>query len=66
MAHDNEHLTHCAAARDGECWAAECPQIRDGEPQRSGRTCPLPFLGDAGEDESPNATGSPTGQEGRQ
>ena len=36
-------LTHCQAARsDGECFHPDCPQIRDGEPRRSGRSCPLP------------------------
>lgn len=58
MAHQNEHLTHCASARDGECWAKECPQLRDGEPHRSGRTCPLPLHGDADEEESPTAPSS--------
>lgn len=33
----------CHAARDGDCDWTECPQNRDGEPQRSGRTCPLPW-----------------------
>ncbi|MGF6963014.1 hypothetical protein OKW43_000019 [Paraburkholderia sp. WC7.3g] len=30
----------CHAARDGECSWAHCPQIRDGEPVKSGRHCP--------------------------
>lgn len=34
-------LLYCAAASDGECSDAQCPQLRDGEPQRSGRHCPL-------------------------
>ncbi len=34
-------LRHCAAARDGECFHDQCPQIRDGEPAKSGRHCPL-------------------------
>lgn len=33
----------CHAARDGDCAWSECPQIRDDEPRRSGRTCPLPW-----------------------
>lgn len=31
----------CAAARDGECNHAQCPQLRDGEPENSGRHCPI-------------------------
>lgn len=34
-------LTRCAAGRDGECNDPRCPQIRDGEPQASGRHCPI-------------------------
>lgn len=34
-------LTRCAAARDGECRHANCPQLRDNEPKASGRHCPL-------------------------
>jgi hypothetical protein len=30
----------CRAARDGECVWSECPQLRDGEPVKSGRHCP--------------------------
>jgi hypothetical protein len=30
----------CRAGSDGECFWAECPQRRDGEPARSGRRCP--------------------------
>lgn len=37
---------HCRAARDGECFWEKCPQIRDGEPKRSGRSCPLRWLED--------------------
>ena len=33
--------TLCRAASDGECHWPLCPQERDGEPQRSGRHCPL-------------------------
>lgn len=39
-------LNHCAAARDGDCIHALCPQLRDGEPHKTGRHCPL----DASED----------------
>jgi len=34
-------LKRCAADRDGDCVHAECPQLRDGEPKKSGRHCPL-------------------------
>jgi hypothetical protein len=34
-------LTRCAAGRDGECGHAQCPQLRDGEPAKSHRHCPL-------------------------
>lgn len=39
-------LAGCAAAgpnSDGECSAPLCPQLRDGEPTRSRRHCPLDF-----------------------
>lgn len=32
---------HCGADRDGECSALNCPQIQDGEPEKSGRHCPV-------------------------
>lgn len=41
-----KELTRCAAGRDGDCIHAQCPQLRDGEPERSGRHCPL----DTGDD----------------
>ena len=34
-------LKHCVAGRDGECAHPACPQLRDGEPVKSGRHCPL-------------------------
>lgn len=34
-------LERCAAARDGECIHQQCPQLRDNEPAKSGRHCPL-------------------------
>lgn len=34
-------LTRCAADDDGDCDHAQCPQVRDGKPKRSGRSCPL-------------------------
>lgn len=39
-------LTSCAADDDGDCNHHECPQIRDGEPKRTGRHCPLDRRGD--------------------
>ncbi len=38
----------CHADRDGNChWAEGCPQIRDGEPDKSGRHCPLDSINDS-------------------
>ena len=34
-------LAGCAAGKDGDCTHAQCPQLRDNEPQASGRHCPL-------------------------
>lgn len=31
----------CKAAQDGECIWGDCPQRRDSEPAKTGRTCPL-------------------------
>lgn len=31
----------CHSGLDGECSWEECPQIRDGEPNATGRHCPL-------------------------
>lgn len=46
----------CHGGRDGECAWSQCPQTRDGEPERTGRHCPLdidmdgePPAGNAGE-----------------
>jgi len=36
-----KQLTRCAADQDGDCSHAQCPQLRDGEPAKSGRHCPL-------------------------
>jgi protein gp37 len=43
----------CHAASDGECSAKSCPQIRDGEPGRSGRHCPLDRWSEVDESEWP-------------
>lgn len=31
----------CHAGQDGDCTWEGCPQLRDGEPMKSGRHCPL-------------------------
>ena len=33
--------TACHAGSDGDCYWKKCPQLRDGEPERSDRNCPL-------------------------
>lgn len=33
--------TRCHAASDGECVWEKCPQLKDGEPKKTGRHCPL-------------------------
>lgn len=33
---------HCHAALDGDCTDNGCPQLKDNEPNASGRSCPLP------------------------
>jgi hypothetical protein len=33
-------LTRCQADDDGMCEWLTCPQLRDGEPRRTGRHCP--------------------------
>jgi len=37
----------CHADRDGDCYWKDCPQIRDGEPDKTGRHCPLDLIGDS-------------------
>jgi hypothetical protein len=32
---------YCRADRDGDCTHKDCPQLRDGEPAKSRRSCPL-------------------------
>lgn len=39
-------LTDCAEGQDGECNHEMCPQIRDDEPKKTGRHCPLPNFTD--------------------
>lgn len=36
----------CHAGRDGDCFWEKCPQIRDGEPAKTGRHCPRDRMGD--------------------
>lgn len=36
----------CHSSNDGECNWEHCPQLRDGEPEKSGRSCPLHWLED--------------------
>lgn len=36
-----EEEERCHANRDGECYAPTCPQLRDGEPEKTGRHCPI-------------------------
>lgn len=31
----------CRAAKDGDCSWVDCPQLRDDEPAKSGRHCPI-------------------------
>lgn len=34
-------MGNCHAGRDGECNDRRCPQLKEGEPEKSGRHCPL-------------------------
>jgi hypothetical protein len=34
-------LQTCQSKTDGDCSHSDCPQLRDGEPERTGRHCPL-------------------------
>jgi hypothetical protein len=36
-----KELTTCQSGSDGECNHPMCPQLRDGEPEKTGRSCPL-------------------------
>lgn len=40
-AYTGVRTTACHAGMDGECFWPDCPQLRDGEPKKSGRHCPL-------------------------
>jgi protein gp37 len=46
-------MERCHANRDGDCRAKSCPQLRDGEPLRSGRHCPIDTWGIDDEDLRP-------------
>lgn len=39
---DRKPLRYCQAHKDGDCTHPDCPQLRDNEPYKSGRSCPLP------------------------
>jgi hypothetical protein len=43
--YDDTRATHlhglCHSSNDGECTWRECPQRKDGEPEKTGRHCPL-------------------------
>lgn len=41
---ERETLNICAADNDGDCEHSLCPQNRDGEPHKSGRSCPLEWV----------------------
>lgn len=36
-----EDRERCHAQKDGDCDDARCPQLRDGEPAKTGRHCPI-------------------------
>lgn len=40
-------VRYCQSGSDGNCNYSSCPQLRDGEPEKTGRDCPL----DWGEEE---------------
>ena len=49
------HLARCHSGRDGDCVWSECPQLRDNEPEKTGRHCPhdlavMRFFESIGED----------------
>lgn len=37
-------MESCHAHLDGDCYWEHCPQIRGGEPETTGRHCPLDVL----------------------
>lgn len=41
---DPAEPTRCAAGKDGDCIHKQCPQLRDGEPHKTRRHCPLDKL----------------------
>jgi hypothetical protein len=48
-----KYLERCHADRDGDCCAERCPQIRDHEPEKTGRHCPIDTWPDDDDDLSP-------------
>ena len=51
MTQVNERCHAAGRNSDGDCYWPGCPQIRDGEPEKSGRHCPLDTLCDEEDDE---------------
>lgn len=47
----SRRMTRCQADCDGDCEWVGCPQLRDGEPGRSGRHCPWDVVVDDEDDE---------------
>lgn len=41
MARLTKSLNRCQSNSDGDCEHEQCPQILDGEPAATGRSCPL-------------------------
>ena len=50
-------IHHCHAGRDGECYWPSCPQTRDNEPHKTGRSCPYNDWETDEEDPSPPRLG---------
>ena len=44
-----EIANNCQSDCDGHCEWSHCPQLRDGEPDKTGRHCPLDHRGEEGE-----------------
>lgn len=43
---DENELVSCQSGTDGECNHLKCSQLKDGEPKKTGRFCPLPHWSD--------------------
>ena len=44
----------CHGDRDGECFWSRCPQLCDGEPEATGRHCPLDVFYDDWNEPNPD------------